>query len=88
LELKPTKCEFYKTEVKFLGYMVGINGVRISETKIKMIREWKTPYTVKDIQLFLGFINFNRMFIKDFAKITLLLTRLTKKETVWRWGES
>jgi hypothetical protein len=39
LELKPTKCEFHKTEVEFLGHMVGINGVRISETKIKMIKE-------------------------------------------------
>jgi hypothetical protein len=88
LELKPTKCEFHKTEVEFLGHMVGINGVRISETKIKTIKEWKTPHTVKDIQSFLGFVNFNRMFIKDFAKITLPLTRLTRKETVWRWGES
>jgi transposase InsO family protein len=88
LELKPEKCEFHKEEVEFLGHMVGINGVRISEAKIKTIKEWATPKTVKDIQSFLGFVNFNRMFIQDFAKIAIPLTKLTKKETTWRWGES
>jgi transposase InsO family protein len=88
LELKPEKCEFHKEEVEFLGHMVGVNGVRISEAKIKTIKEWETPKTVKDVQSFLGFVNFNRQFIRDFAKIAIPLTKLTKKETTWRWGES
>jgi hypothetical protein len=87
LELKPEKCEFHKEEVEFLGHMVGINGVRIGESKIKTIREWETPKTVKDIQSFLGFVNFNRQFIKDFSKIAIQLTKLTKKEIAWEWGE-
>lgn len=87
LELKPEKCEFHKEEVEFLGHMVGINGVRISEAKIKTIKEWERPKTVKDIQSFLGFVNFNRQFIKDFAKISIPLTRLTKKEEPWKWTE-
>lgn len=33
-------------------------------------------------------MNFNRQFIKDFAKIALPLTRITRKEVTWRWGES
>jgi transposase InsO family protein len=88
LELKPEKCEFHREEVEFLGHMVGKNGVRISETKIKTIKEWATPKTVKDVQSFMGFVNFNRQFIKDFAKIAIPLTKLTKKETTWRWGDS
>jgi hypothetical protein len=59
LELKSKKCEFYKEEVEFLGHMVGVNRVRISETKIKTIKEWAIPKTVKDVQSFLGFVNFN-----------------------------
>jgi transposase InsO family protein len=87
LELKPEKCEFHKEEVEFLGHMVGVNGVRISETKIKTIKEWATPKTVKDIQSFLGFVNFNRQFIKDFSKIAIPLTKLTRKDTTWTWGK-
>ena len=32
--LKLKKCEFYKTKVDFLGYIVGVNGVQMSEEKI------------------------------------------------------
>lgn len=88
LELKPEKCEFHKEEVEFLGHMVGINGVRISESKVKTIMEWETPKTVKDIQSFNGFVNFNRQFIKDYSKIAEPLTRLTRKDTVWKWEEA
>jgi hypothetical protein len=63
LELKPEKYEFHKEEVEFLGHIVSINRVRISEAKIKTIKEWATPKIVKDIQSFLGFVNFNRIFI-------------------------
>ena len=81
LRLKLKKCEFHKTKVNFLGYVVGANGVEISEEKIKVVKNWLTPRTVTDIQSFLGFVNFNRQFIKDFSKIAIPLTRLTKKDT-------
>ena len=38
LQLKPKKCEWHKGEVKFLGFIVGRNGVKISLTKIKVIK--------------------------------------------------
>lgn len=88
LRLKPSKCSFHKEELEFLGHTVGINGVRISEDKIRTIKEWATPRNVKDVQSFLGFTNFNRTFIKDYSKIAIPLTRLTRKEVTWRWGES
>jgi hypothetical protein len=59
LLLEPKKCKFYKEEVKFLGYIVGIYRVQISKEKIKVVKEWLEPKNVKDIQLFIGFINFN-----------------------------
>jgi hypothetical protein len=59
LRLKPKKCEFYKQELPFLGYIVGKNGIQISEDKIEAIKTWLKPKSVKDIQSFLRFINFN-----------------------------
>jgi hypothetical protein len=38
LRLKPEKCEFHKQELPFLGYIVGKNGIRISEDKIQDIK--------------------------------------------------
>ena len=57
--LKLEKCEQHKEEVKFLSFVVGQYRVKISNKKIQVIKEQLTPKTVKDIQAFLGFINFN-----------------------------
>jgi hypothetical protein len=53
----------------------------MSEDKIKIVKEWPQPKTVKEVQSFLGFLNFNRQFIKDYSKIAIPLTRLTRKDT-------
>ena len=49
-------------------------------SKILAIQNWPTPKTVKQVQSFLGFANFYRHFIKNFSKIALPLTTLTKKD--------
>lgn len=87
LQLKPEKCEWHKEEVEFLGFIVGRNGVKMSNTKIDVVKNWPTPTTVKGIQEFLGFVNFNRRFIKDYSKKALPLTKLTRKDTPFKWGK-
>ena len=37
LKLKPEKCEFSKPEVEFLGYIIGINGIKMDPSKITAI---------------------------------------------------
>jgi hypothetical protein len=59
LRLKPKKCKFHKDEVEFLGFTVGVHGVKMSESKISVVKTWPTPKNVKNIQEFLGFVNFN-----------------------------
>ena len=59
LKLKPEKCEFNKLEVEFLRYIIGINGIKMDPSKITAIRDWPQPTTVKEVQAFLGFANFN-----------------------------
>jgi hypothetical protein len=59
LRLKLEKCEFHKEEVKFLGFTVGVHRVKMSKSKIKVVKDWPTLKNVKNIQEFLGFVNFN-----------------------------
>ena len=68
----------------FLGFIVGTNGIRIDPEKIRSIIEWPTPKTIKDVQVFLGLANYNRKFIKDYSKLALLLTQLTRKDIRFR----
>jgi len=59
----------------------------MDEEQIRMIKEWKEPTSIKGIQSFLGFANFYLRFIQDYSRITTPLTRLTRKEVDWEWGD-
>ena len=52
--------------------------------KVRAVTEWKTPVNKKELQTFLGFVNFYRQFIKDYAKMSQQLTHLTGKNP-WEW---
>lgn len=77
---KQSKCEFFVSETKFLGLLVGREGVRMDPDKISTIVNWQTPKRLTDVQAFIGFGNFYRRFIRDFSKIIRPLVHLTKKE--------
>src|SRR6266478_7448658 len=51
--------------------------------KVSAITEWPEPQKVKDVQVFLGFVNFYQRFIHGYAEITLPLTKLCKKNRSW-----
>ena len=84
LFLKPSKCEFHKQEVEFLGFVIGINGVRMDSAKVKSVTAWPTPRSPHDIRMFLGLANFYRRFIKNISQMAAPLTRLLKKENMAR----
>lgn len=87
LYAKRSKCEFFRREVEFLGHRIGAEGLAVSQDKVKDVREWPTPRDVTDVRAFLGLAGFYRRFVKDFSKIALPLTELTKEKSVpWSWG--
>jgi len=81
LYMKAEKCEFHSNSVEYLGYVLSLSGLTMSDTKVKTIQEWLEPKKVKDIQSFLGFANFYRRFIFNYSDIVIPLTRLTRKDT-------
>ena len=54
----PAKCEFDKSEVEYLGYIIGADGIRMNPKKLETITSWPVPTNVKEVQSFLGFANF------------------------------
>lgn len=78
LYCKPSKCSFYKDQVEFLGYIVNTEGIAMDPERIHTIQEWPEPQTFRDVQVFLGFCNFYRKFIRGYSKIALPLTNLMK----------
>jgi hypothetical protein len=84
---KESKCEFFKTEVEFLGHLVGRNGVRMMQDKVQAISEWPVPQTVTDVRAFLGTAGYYRKFIKGFSSISTPLNTLTKDDVKFEWKE-
>ena len=80
LHLKPEKYHFHKQEVKYLGFIITTNGVRMDPEKVSCVLDWQTPRNVTDIQCFLRFANFYRRFIRDYSKVVSPLTSMMKKE--------
>ena len=72
------KCAFDLTTVDFLGHCISPAGIEMDPGKIDTILQWQTPQTVKDIQPFLGFVNYYQWFISHFAQLMVSLSELLK----------
>ncbi|GJP84674.1 hypothetical protein CLOP_g14727 [Closterium sp. NIES-67] len=55
---KGSKCEFLKYELEYLGHVISIDDVKIDSKKIATIQEWKPPADLRELQSFLGFVNY------------------------------
>jgi len=89
LYVSPKKCEFLNEETDFLGLVIGRNGIRVDERKVKILRTWPKPESLTDLRSFLGLLQFFRRFIPAFAKVASPLTNLLKKDKGLKyWDES
>ncbi|XP_072090564.1 uncharacterized protein [Arachis hypogaea] len=85
LYAKLSKCEFWKEEVKFLGHVVSKGGIAVDPSKVEAVMEWERPTTVTEVRSFLGLAGYYRRFIEGFSRITLPMTKLTRKEVPFEW---
>ncbi|KAJ9514002.1 hypothetical protein QJQ45_021113 [Haematococcus lacustris] len=77
---KLAKCEFNKTQLAFLGHIVGSKGIAVDPAKVQVVKEWPTPRNLTDLQAFLGLANYFRRFISNFSSLAAPLTNLTSKQ--------
>ena len=87
LYAKFSKCEFWLTEVRFLGHVVSATGVSVDPEKVVAVMTWERPKLVFEICSFLGLAGYYRRLIEDFSRIAAPMTRLTRKEVKFDWDE-
>jgi len=87
LYVKPEKYKWKVREVGFLGVVIGPEGIKIEEEKVKGVLDWPMPECVKDIQKFLGLANYYCQFIESFTSIARPLHDMMKKDQKWDWME-
>ena len=87
LYLKPSKCEWMKSEVEFLGHRIGREGLSVDPQKIDAVKQWPVPTNVSELRSFLGLAGYYRRFIGNYSMTALPLTELTKDEVEWQWSD-
>ena len=78
--MKPTKCDFFKSKITYLGHQVSAEGMKPGIGNLKGIAEMAPPTMAMGIWQFLGATGFYRRFIKAYAKIAQPLNDLISDE--------
>src|SRR5258708_1318399 len=86
LFLRLEKCKFKRQEVDYLGLVISKDHVAMDPVKVQGVMDWLQPAKVKDVQSFIGFMNFYWRFIRDFSEVAHPLHMLTQKSKDWSWG--
>ncbi|XP_064215678.1 retrovirus-related Pol polyprotein from transposon 297 [Tribolium castaneum] len=82
------KSNFIQKEVKFLGHILTINGIKADPEKVSAIRNFPVPQKTKHVRAFLGLCNFYRKFCARYSAATQDLNKLLRKGEKWRWGRN
>ena len=87
LKLNPLKCAFGVQVENFLGFLVHQRGVEVDQNKVKAIISAKAPQNQKELQKFLGQVNYVRRFISNLAGKTKAFFDLIKLKEVeeFKW---
>jgi hypothetical protein len=88
IQIDVNKCEFHITEIKFLSMIIERDDIKMNSEKIKAIVEWKTSHHLKNVQVFVKFVNFYKRFIKNFSKIVKSLIKLIRKNQAFYWSKN
>eukprot|EP00253_Pinus_taeda_P023972 PITA_23972 len=86
ISLNPKKSMFALEEGKLLGHIISKDGIGIDPERIQAILQSPYPRNIKELQAFLGNINFLRRFIPNLAELIRLLSNMLKKDAKVKWS--
>ena len=83
LKIKASKCEFFKSHVCYLGFLIGESGIRCDKSKVEAINKITTPTSIEEY--FNGMCSYYQKFISHYSDITMCFNDMTKKGAVFKW---
>lgn len=83
--LRHEKCDIEKDEVKFVGHIISGGQVKPNPKLIQQAMDFMPPKNVKEVQSFLGLVNYYNKFIRNMSDLRAPLDELTKKDVKFEW---
>lgn len=87
LKLNPSKCDFLKKEILYLGHSISEKGILPDKDKIITMQNYPVPCNATEVKRFTAFANYYRKYVPHFAEIAAPLNRLTKKGAEFIWSK-
>ncbi|XP_059067638.1 uncharacterized mitochondrial protein AtMg00860-like [Cryptomeria japonica] len=81
------KCEFFQSEVRYLGHVISEECIAIDRSKIQAIIDWPTPTNVGEVHNFMGLVGYYHRYVQDFSRIAHPITSLQRKGKRFVWIE-
>lgn len=86
LTLNKDKCQFCRSELKFLGYIINRQGLQVDPSKVSAVVDMPKPKSTKEVRRILGMISWYRRFVPHFSSLVSPLTDLTRKNAKFVWS--
>jgi hypothetical protein len=86
LRLNATKSQVAASELTYLGHTFDQNGVRISDSRAKVIEDWPIPRNAREVRKFLGTVSYVRRHVPSYSRLVSPLTALTSPKAEFKWG--
>ena len=84
--MNPKKSHFALEEGKLLGHIISKDGIKIDPVRVDAIRQIALPRNKKEVQSFIGKVNFLRRFIINCAEKMRTITEMLRKGSEIRWS--
>ena len=87
LRFNPTKFQFKKKEIKFVGHTITADGIKTDPEKVDAIINIKAPHDKTSLLRFIGMINYLSPYCENLSSVIRPLTELTKENMAFIWSK-
>ena len=85
LKLKESKCDFFRSQIHYLGHMLLAEGIQPLSEKLDSITNMPAPENQTEVKQFLGLVGYYCKFVPHFSEISRPLSKLMRKDTPFAW---
>lgn len=85
IRINVEKCKFFQIEIEFLGHVITSEGIKPNVGKVRAILEAPHPENLRQLQSYLGLLNYYAKFISNLSSELQVLYKLLRKETLFKW---